>query len=117
MELEGVAELKSRQPVRGARTLQERPGVDECFGERQVPWKCMAGRSWSALSQQWGVPEVESLQLQKSIAAMVREVGPRLGELHWKESMHRPGQGEQGATRGGNGHAGGSSSSEETERS
>ena len=29
---------------------------------------------------------VESLQLQKSIAALVGEIGPRLGDLHWKES-------------------------------
>ena len=29
---------------------------------------------------------VESLQLQKSIAALMREIGPRLGDLHWKES-------------------------------
>ena len=29
---------------------------------------------------------VESLQLQKSIATLMREIGPRLGELHWKES-------------------------------
>ena len=31
-------------------------------------WKGMAGRSWIELVQQWGVPVVESLQLQKSIA-------------------------------------------------
>ena len=36
--------------------------------------------------QQWDVPVVESLQLQKSIAALVREIDPRLGDLHWKES-------------------------------
>ena len=28
---------------------------------------------------------MEALQLQKSIAALVREMGPRLGDLHWKE--------------------------------
>ena len=32
------------------------------------------------------VPKVESLQLQKSIAAVMRDVGPQLGNLHWKES-------------------------------
>jgi hypothetical protein len=29
---------------------------------------------------------VESLQLQKSIAAQMREIAPRLGDLHWEES-------------------------------
>ena len=29
---------------------------------------------------------VESLQQQKSIAALMREIGPRLGDLHWEES-------------------------------
>ena len=39
-------------------------------------WEGMAGRSWTELVQQWGVPVVESLQVQKSIAASVREIGP-----------------------------------------
>ena len=34
--------------------------------------------------QQWGVRKVEALQLQKSIAAVMREVGPKLGDLHWR---------------------------------
>ena len=33
--------------------------------------------------QQWGVPVVESLQL---LVSLMREIGPRLGDLHWKES-------------------------------
>ena len=49
-------------------------------------WKGMAGRSWSELVQQWGVPQVEALQLQKSITSLMREMGPKLGDLHWKES-------------------------------
>jgi hypothetical protein len=49
-------------------------------------WKGMAGRSWTELVQQWGVPQVETLQLQKSIASLMREMGPKLGGLHWKES-------------------------------
>ena len=49
-------------------------------------WKGMAGMRWTELVQQWGVPQVEALQLQKSIASLMREVGPRLGGLHWKES-------------------------------
>ena len=36
--------------------------------------------------QQWGVRKVEALQLQKSIAAVIREVGPKLGDLHWREA-------------------------------
>ena len=36
--------------------------------------------------QQWGVRKVEALQLQKSIAAVMREVGPKLGDLHWREA-------------------------------
>ena len=31
--------------------------------------------------QEWGVPQVEALQLQKSITALMREMGPRLGDL------------------------------------
>jgi hypothetical protein len=75
-------------------------------------WKGMAGRSWTGQVQEWGVPQVEALQLQKSIAAPMGEMGPRLGgDLHWKEST---GLGrEQGATGGSNGHAGGSQNSEE----
>ena len=42
------------------------------------------GRAW--LVQQWGVPQVEALQLQKPIASLMREMGPQLGDLHWKES-------------------------------
>ena len=45
----------------------------------------MAGTGWAELVQQWGVPVVEPPQLQKSIAALVREDGPRLGGLHWGE--------------------------------
>ena len=36
--------------------------------------------------QQWGVRKVEALQLQKSIAAVMREVGPKLGDLYWREA-------------------------------
>ena len=41
-------------------------------------------RGWTELVQQWGVPQVEALQLQKSIASLMREAGPKLGDLHWK---------------------------------
>ena len=46
----------------------------------------MADRSWIDLVQQWGVSQVEALQLQKLIASLMREIGPRLGDLHWKGS-------------------------------
>ena len=36
--------------------------------------------------KQWGVPQVEALQLQKSIASLMREVGPELQDLHWKQT-------------------------------
>ena len=56
------------------------------YEKRQMLWKGMAGRSWTELVQQWGVPKVEALQLQKSIASLMREMGPKLGDLHWKDS-------------------------------
>ena len=50
-------------------------------------WEGMAGRSWTQLVQQWRVPPVEDLQLQKPIASLMREISPRLGDLRcWKES-------------------------------
>ena len=62
--------------------------ANESYEERQMLWEGMTGRGWAELVQQWGVPVVEPLQLQKSIAALMREVGPRLGDhdLHWGES-------------------------------
>ena len=70
-------------------------------------WKGMAGRSWSELVCQWGVPQVEAVQLQKSIASLMREMGPKLGGATL-ERVDRAGEGEQGAIRGGSEHAGGS---------
>ena len=57
----------------------------ESYEKRQMLWKGMAGRGWTELVQRWDVPQVEALQLQKSIAPLMREVGPKLGGLHWKE--------------------------------
>ena len=76
-----MEEPKLKQPARKARTLQEKSGVDECSEKEQMLWKGMSGRSWSALVQQTEceVPEVESLQLQTSIAAVMREVESQLG--------------------------------------
>ena len=71
---------------RPAQALREKVAADESCEKRQMLWKGMAGRSWTELVQQWSVPVVESLQLHKSIAALMREVGPRLGDLHWKGS-------------------------------
>ena len=67
-------------------TLKENASADESYEKGQMLWKGMAGRGWAELVQQWGVPMVESDQLQKSIAALMREIAPRLGDLHWKES-------------------------------
>ena len=58
----------------------------------------------------------ESLQLQKSIAALMRETGPQLGDLHWRGSTGLGEEGKDlGAARGGNGHAGGSAHSQEAD--
>jgi hypothetical protein len=57
-----------------------------CYEKRQMVWKGMPGSCWTDLVQQWGVRKVEALQLQKSIAAVMREVGPTLGDLHWREA-------------------------------
>ena len=56
------------------------------YEKRQMVWKGMTGSCWTDLVQQWGVRKVEALQLQKSIAAVMREVGPKLGDLHWGEA-------------------------------
>ena len=60
----------------------------ESYKKRKMLWKGMAGRSGTGLVQEWGIPhdQVEALQLQKTIAALMREMGSRLGDLHWKES-------------------------------
>ena len=83
--------------------------------KRQMLWKGMTDRSWSELVQQWGVPVVESLQLQKSIAALVRGVWPQLGDT--QEGVNRTGEGEQSAARGGGGHVGGCLNNQEAEGS
>ena len=56
------------------------------YEKRQMVWEGMAGSCWADLVQQWGVRKVDALQLQKSIAAVMREVGPKLGDLHWREA-------------------------------
>ena len=70
----------------GKAQAQKDKAASESYEKRQMLWKGMAGRGWTELVQQWGVPQVEALQLQKSIASLTREFGPRLGDLHWKES-------------------------------
>ena len=69
-------------------TLQSELGIggseavaDESCEKRQMLWEGMTGRGRSELVQQCGVPVVESSQVQKLIAAMMREVGSHLGEL------------------------------------
>ena len=70
----------------GKAQAQRDKAAAESYEKRQMLWKGMAGRSWTELVQQWDVPQVEALQLQKSIASLMRELGPRLGGLHWGES-------------------------------
>ena len=65
----------------GEARAQREKAVAESYEKRQMLWKGMAGRSWTGLVQEWGVPQVEALQLQKSIAALMRDIGPRLGDL------------------------------------
>ena len=70
----------------GKAQAQKEKAAAESYEKRHMLWKGMAGRSWAELVQQWGVPQAEALQLQKSIASLMREIGPKLGDLHWKES-------------------------------
>ena len=77
---------KEQAGMLGEARAQREKAAAETYEKRQMLWKGMAGRSRTGLVQEWGVPQVEALQLQKSIAALMREMGPRLGDLHWKES-------------------------------
>ena len=52
-------------------TLGGKVAADGPYEKRQMLWKEVTGRSWSGLVQQWGVPVVESLQLQESSAALI----------------------------------------------
>ena len=70
----------------GEARAQKGKAATESYEKRQMSWKDMAGRSWTGLVQEWGVPQVEALHLQRPIAALMREMGPRLSDLHWKES-------------------------------
>ena len=81
----GEAQEEQIGGLGGTRVQRERAAA-EAYEKRQMLWKGMAGRCWTELVQQWGVPQVEALQLQKSIAALMREMGPKLGSLHWKGS-------------------------------
>ena len=65
----------------GKAQAQKEKAAAESYEKRQMLWKGMAGKSWTELVQQWDVPQVEALQLQKSIASLMREL-----DLHWKES-------------------------------
>ena len=70
----------------GKARAQKDTAASESYEKMQMLWKDMAGRSWSELVQQWGVPQAEALQVQKSMASLMREMGPRLVDPHWKES-------------------------------
>ena len=88
----GEAQREQAGGLSGTRVQREKAAA-VVYEKRQMLWKGMTGRSWTELVQQWGVPQVEALRLQKSIAALMREMGPKLGALHWKEST---GLGEEG---------------------
>ena len=75
--------VEDEGPVVPATGVQE---AKMCYKKRQMIWKGMPRSCWTDLVQQWGVEKVEALQLQKSIAAVMREVGPKLGDLHWREA-------------------------------
>ena len=85
---EGASGEASREQTgtMGEARAQKDKAAAESYEKRQMLWNGMAGRSWTGLVQEWGVSQVEALQLQKSIAAPMREMVPRLGDLHWKES-------------------------------
>ena len=68
------------------KALKEKTTADESCKKREILWKGVTCRSWTKFVQQWGVPEVEALRLQRTIAAVMREGGPQLSDLHWKES-------------------------------
>ena len=87
----------------------------ESYEKRQMLWKGMAGRGWTELVQQWGVPQVEALQLQKSIASLMKEVWPKLGGLHWKESTGLGKESRVLSEEALSEHAGGSQGCHETE--
>ena len=58
----------------------------ECFEKRQMLWKGMTGKGWTEMLQQWGISKLCAAELQKSVARVMRDAGPALGDLHWKES-------------------------------
>ena len=112
-----MEEARARQAgVAGeTQTLKEEASANESYEKRQMLWKGMAGRGWTELVQQWSVPVVESLWTAAEVDRGPGE-GDRpsagwlaLGGVDWA------GEGEQGAAKGGNGHAGGSAHSQEAE--
>ena len=52
--------------------MREKAATESCE-KRQMLWKSMTDRSWTELVQQWDVPAVDSLQLQKSIGSLMRD--------------------------------------------
>ena len=50
----------------GTRVQRERAAA-EAYEKRQMLWKGMAGRSWTELVQQWGVPQVEALRCRSRL--------------------------------------------------
>jgi hypothetical protein len=96
-QLDDMEELEAATPeaVEDEGPVVTATGVQEakmCYEKRQMVWKGMLVSCWTDLVQQWGAGKVEALQLQKSIAAVMREMGPKLGDLHWREA---PGMGQK----------------------
>ena len=94
--MEGGAELGVKQAVRRVKTLQGETASDESYERRQMWWEGMSGKSCRGqlcCSSRW-VPEVESLQLQKSIATVMRGVGPCTAGRLAMGGVYRFGQGQ-----------------------
>ena len=54
---------------------------------RQMVWKEMVGKEWVGMLEGWGVAREEAFALLKAIAAVMREVGPKLGQLPWETTV------------------------------
>ena len=50
-------------------------------------WKGMTGRGWTEMLQQWGIAKLQAVELQRSVAVVMRDAGPALGDLHWRETV------------------------------
>ena len=85
----GYKKLVSRQEGEGF--VDSKGGLkseqDECYEKRQMLWKGMTGKRWTEMLQQWGIAELQAVGLQKAVAAVMRDAGPALGDLHWRVTV------------------------------